>query len=80
MSRSVSDAADRVTITDLVTEVRDTGFYLGHYAPKWSSEPRVFIPRSLIMDSDTDLDEVTQGEEITVEILPLESPRLGLIE
>ena len=40
----------------------------------------VFIPRSLILDSDTDLDEIAQGEEVTIEIPRWKARELGLVE
>lgn len=40
----------------------------GFYLNVWGQSKDVFIPRSLVQDSDTELDDVEVGDEIALEI------------
>lgn len=51
-----------------IRTITRAGFWMGGGGPQWSSDGNVFIPRSKIIDADSDLDDVAVGEEITVEI------------
>ncbi len=68
MGRRLGQATERFTLTRQVSGITPKGFWLGHGAPNWPSDRDVFIARNVILDCDTDLDEVEVGEEITVEI------------
>ena len=67
----VSRPAKKEETFDYCAEIRAItrrGFWMGGGGPEWSSDRNVFIPRKTILDSDTDLDEVQVGDDLTVEI------------
>ncbi len=62
---------ETVTITDVVAVVTDKALLLERSRrPLAISERQPWIPKSLIIECDTEIDEIVRGEEITVE-LPL---------
>ena len=64
-----SAQTDTVTVTDLVAAVTSKSLLLKQCArPSWQRHEQEFIAKSLIVDSDTELDEIEVGDEITIEI------------
>lgn len=72
--------SDTVIVKSTVRNITEKGFWIGEGGPRWSRDHNVFIPRSQIVDADTDLDEVMIGEEIEIEIPRWLARKWGLDE
>lgn len=71
---------ETATVEGRVSGITDKGFWIGYGAPRWSSDRDKFIPRSQIIDSDTDLDEIQIGEAASFEVPLWLARREGLAE
>jgi hypothetical protein len=61
-------AVETVVVKTIVRNITEKGFWIGDGGPRWGHDRNIFVARSQIVDADCDLDDVTIGEEIEIEI------------
>lgn len=66
--KQAKQRGETFTYCNQVNGITRKGFFLGHGAPQWSRESDVFIPRSMIRECDSELDDIQLGDEIIIEI------------
>lgn len=60
---------ETVTISDIVAAVTPKAILLKQSAgPSWAKHEQEFIPKSLIVECDTEIDDIEVGDEIEIEI------------
>jgi 5'(3')-deoxyribonucleotidase len=75
----MTQRCETVVVKSIIRNITDKGFWIGEGGPRWGHDHDVFVPRSQIIDADVDLDDVTIGEEIEIEIPRWLAHREGLI-
>ena len=69
-----------VTITDKVAAVTEKAILLEKFRAPFARSDNRWIPKSAIAETDSDLDELIVGEEITIEVYDWKAKSLGLTE